>query len=83
MVAGISDFTLFDEVYGGFSVHPEVKVLLSTAHPESTAAIAWTKKYGKADIVYIQPGHGKESFEDPNYHQLLRNTIDWLTNRIR
>lgn len=74
---GISDFTLHDEVYGGFAVDPGVHVLLTTDHPESGPVIGWTNTYGQGRVVYIQPGHGPQAYEDANYRALVSRAIRW------
>jgi hypothetical protein len=75
---GMDDFTIHDEVYGGFNVLPTVYPLLRTDHPESTEIIAWTNKYLNSNIVYIQLGHDHHAYEDPNYRRLVKQSIDWV-----
>lgn len=77
VTAGLSDFTLTDEVYGGYSVLPDVHVLLKTDHPESTSQICWTQNYRNSRIVYIQPGHDEKAFNDANYQKLVKNAIEY------
>lgn len=74
---GMVDFTIFDEVYGSYYVSPEVHVLLTTEHPESTRQLAWTTQYGEGRVVYIQLGHGREAYEHPSYRMLVGNAIRW------
>lgn len=74
---GLKDFTIHDETYGDCIILPQVQPLLSTNHPRSLPHIAWIHRYGKSDVVYIQLGHGPESFHDSNYRQLLRQAIEW------
>ena len=73
------DFQLFDEVYGTTMVLPSVHPLLKTNHPLSTEVIGWAHQYGKSKIVYLQPGHGKETYGSPAYRTLLLNSILWVT----
>jgi type 1 glutamine amidotransferase len=74
---GISDFKLYDEVYGGFYVEPGVTPLLITNHPESSPVIGWSHNYGKSRVAVIQPGHDTPAFQSPVYRQLLRQAIEW------
>jgi hypothetical protein len=76
----LKDFVLHDEVYGNLEVIPEVVPLLSTIHPKSNKLIGWTLKKEKSKIVFIQPGHDKYSFNDPNYRILLVNSIRYMSN---
>lgn len=75
---GITDFELFDEVYGSFYVQPGVTPLLTTDHPESSPTIGWSHEYGKSRVVTIQPGHDSPAFESPVYRKLLLQAIEWV-----
>ena len=77
--SGLTDFTLFDEVYGNTWVSPEVTPILGTDHQESTEIIGWEHTYGLSKIIYLQPGHGKTSYQNPNYRMLLYNAITYLS----
>jgi hypothetical protein len=37
----------------------------------------WTKPYGAGRIVYLQPGHFAEEYENPNIAQMVLNAIVW------
>jgi type 1 glutamine amidotransferase len=75
---GIADFELFDEVYGGFYVEPDVTSLLTTNNPDSSPIIAWSHDYWNSRVVTIQPGHDTPAFQSPVYRQLLRQAIEWV-----
>ena len=38
---------------------------------------AWTRSYGKGEIVYLMPGHSAADFENPNFAQMIINAITW------
>lgn len=78
---GMTDFNILDEVYGNTEVLPHVKVLLTTNHPESTKTIGWTHSKEKSRIVYIQPGHDKNSWTNPNYQQMIRQAIGFVSEK--
>jgi type 1 glutamine amidotransferase len=78
---GMSSFVIHDEVYGGYTHLSTVHVLLKTDHPESSPALAWTNVYAKSRIVYLQLGHDRHSYENPNLRQLLRQAIEWVSVR--
>ncbi len=78
VMKGLSDFRIYDEVYGNHWVSPDVTVLLTTEHPESQGALAWAHTCKNARVVYIQLGHGKESYANPNFQTLVRNAIQWV-----
>ena len=75
---GLSDFVIFDEVYGNFKVLPSVEPLLATTHPESGNIIGWANSYGSSRIVYLQGGHDHHAYEDPNFRLLLKQAIQWV-----
>jgi len=78
VTAGLTEFVLHDEVYGGYEVLPRVHPLLTTDHPESSPVLAWAHVWGNSRIVAIQPGHGRGSYEDPSYRRLLQQAIRWV-----
>jgi len=79
VVNGLNDFTLFDEVYGNVEVLPTVHPLIGTSHPQSSKIIGWEHECASSRIIYLQPGHGKETFADANYRKLLRQSILYLS----
>ena len=76
---GFRELRFFDEVYGNVRVSDSVIPLLKTRHPKSMEVIAWENKYNASKIVYIQPGHDKRTFEEPDYQKLLLQAIQYLT----
>ena len=38
---------------------------------------AWTKPYGKGQIVYLLPGHSVADFENRDFSQIIINAINW------
>lgn len=76
---GVSDFTLRDEVYGGFITRPDIHPLLRTGHPESAPVIGWAQTYGRSRIVYLQPGHDHQAYGHPQFRRLVRNAIEWVS----
>jgi type 1 glutamine amidotransferase len=80
---GMKDFKLHDEVYGNLEVLPGIDPLLSTDHPNSNMMIGWTLKNENSRIVFIQPGHDKNSYTNPDYRRLIRQAIGYITNGKR
>jgi len=76
----VKDFIIHDEVYGNLEVIPEVFPLLSTDHPKSNILIGWTLKKGNSKIVYIQPGHDKNSYNNTGYRTLIKQAIIYITS---
>ena len=80
VIKGMKDFAIHDEVYGNLEVLPENYPLLSTNHPKSNPLIGWTLKNKNSKIVYIQPGHDRNSFENANYRRLIRQAISFVAS---
>ena len=78
---GLGNFKIFDETYKGYYCSPDVHLLLTTDHKLNDKTIAWTKKYENNEIVYIQLGHGKEAFANPNFRHLVAQAIRWTAKR--
>ena len=76
---GLGGFELFDEVYGNVRISENVVPLLETKHPESSPIIGWENSFNLSKIVYLQPGHGKQSFQSPEFRKLVFQTIGFLT----
>jgi len=80
VIKGMKEFVLHDEVYGNLEVLPEIYPLLSTDHPKSNMLIGWTLTNENSKIVFIQPGHDKNSFGNPNYRRLIKQAISYITS---
>lgn len=78
---GLNEFQVFDETYKGYYVSDDVTPLLTTEEPSSTEIIGWAKNYGKARIVVLQSGHDVPTFENPNFRKLLRQAIEWVSDK--
>jgi type 1 glutamine amidotransferase len=75
---GIKDFEILDEVYGNTEVLPGITPLLTTENPQSSKIIGWTHQKENSRIVYIQPGHDKNAFQNKSYRQLVWQAINFV-----
>lgn len=80
---GLTQMRLFDETYKGVWRHPGTQVLLTAEHPTSDVEIGWVSPYAKSRVVYLQPGHGRESHEQPWFRKLMHQSILWTAGRTR
>ncbi|MBI5084349.1 MAG: ThuA domain-containing protein [Acidobacteria bacterium] len=78
---GLPQMRLFDETYKQVWHRADVQVLLTTDHPTSDVEIGWVSPYQNSRVVYLQPGHGRESHEQPWFRQLVRRSILWSAGR--
>jgi len=81
ITAGVKNFVIHDEIYWGYRVGSDVTPLLTTAHPKSGKPLAWTRTERKSRIVYLQCGHDRSTYENPNYRHLVARSIQWVGKR--
>jgi type 1 glutamine amidotransferase len=79
---GMAPWTMTDEVYAMHEPGGESHVLLTTEHPQSLHALAWTRRYQLSRVFVLASGHGEETYTDPNFREVLRRGIAWLAGRI-
>lgn len=77
VTAGLKDFEIVDETYKGYRLESGNHILLTTNEVLSQKEIGWTRTFQKSRVCCIQPGHGKDAFENPHYRQLLGQAIHW------
>ena len=78
---GVKDFVIRDETYGLYDMLPGSNQLLATDEATSAKHLAWAKNWGDARVVYLQLGHDKLAYANPNFRQLLAQAIRWTAKR--
>jgi type 1 glutamine amidotransferase len=78
VTSGFRQLRFFDEVYGNLRISDNVKPLLKTKHPKSTEYVAWENVYNQSNIIYIQPGHDRRTYESEEYRKLILQAIKYL-----
>ncbi len=81
VAAGVSDFTIHDETYKGYTVDPQVKVFLTTDDPTSEKAIGWTNTYRKANVCFLELGHDGKAYASKEMQKLYAQAIQWAAGR--
>ena len=77
VAAGVSDFTIHDETYKGYTVDPQVKVFLTTDDPTSEKAIGWTNTCRKANVCFLELGHDAKAYASKEMQTLYAQAIRW------
>lgn len=77
ITAGLKDFVIHDETYGGYRVEPDAHVLLRTTHPKSTPELMWVRQNGRSRVVYLQLGHDAKAWANPAFPELLVRSLRW------
>ncbi|MCY2954130.1 MAG: ThuA domain-containing protein [Planctomycetota bacterium] len=83
ITAGIKDFTVIDESYKNQWHDPDATLLLSTVEATQDKQIAWAKTFRKANVCYIQLGHGPAIYTDPTFRQLVSQAIRWAAKPVQ
>jgi type 1 glutamine amidotransferase len=50
------------------------------SHPDGSNLVGWTKRARNSPLVYLQPGDGPATYENPGYRRLIANAIRWVTS---
>ena len=51
------------------------------SHPPGQNLIGWSKTHGNSRIVYLQCGDDPVAYANPHYQRLVRNAINWVSER--
>jgi uncharacterized protein len=77
VTAGLSNFTLRDELYHGVRMGRDVVPLLSTGRE----TLAWARVEGRSRVFGTVLGHGRTAYEDARFRTLLSQAIRWVARR--
>ena len=78
IVAGLDDFTVFDERYSYLHTNPDITVIGEQLTDGRLHPIVWARESGGARVVYDGLGHDTRSYESAGHVDLLRRTVEWL-----
>lgn len=78
---GLKPFDVVDETYRKYWIKPGSTPLLRTTSPKSESVLAWTSEHDESRVVTIQPGHGPEIFQHPEYRKFIARSILWAAGR--
>lgn len=80
---GVQPFTIWDELYLFHEGQPiDVHVLAQTQSYEDRAIpVAWTREPGQGRMFYLSLGHGRKSFTNRAFQNLLKRGILWAMQR--
>lgn len=78
VIRNIPDFNIHDEGYGNLEIKKDIRVLLTTMHPECSDTIGWVNTYKNSSIVYLMPGHDKQAYSNEQYRNLIKNAIAFV-----
>jgi len=76
IVAGLTDFAIYDEMYSYLELHPDTTVLTSHRYKGRDHPLAWVRE---RRAVYDALGHGVRAYDSPTRVRLLQREALWLT----
>jgi type 1 glutamine amidotransferase len=79
---GMGPWEMIDEVYAMEGPGEGSHVLLTTTHPQSLRALAWTRQVKRSRVFVLACGHGEETCTDAHFREVLGRGIAWLAGRI-
>jgi hypothetical protein len=79
---GLSPWEMIDETYDMDEPGPDSHVLLTTDHPNSLKALAWTRQHKKSRVFVLASGHDRKTFAVPSFQTVLLRGIQWAAGRI-
>lgn len=81
ITAGLTDFSIHDEVYGFLDEDPDLVALLEGTHGGRSHPLVWARHVGSGRVVTDLLGHGVESIDHPAHRSLLRRAALWASRR--
>ncbi len=82
IAAPLHDFDLVDERYCHLRLAPDVFPFVSHEHEGTNEPLIWARNFGKARIVVDALGHGVESYDSGEHHELIQRSLLWLTGTL-
>lgn len=79
---GVDDFTIVDESYTMAEPDTDNQILITTEHPKSLRALAWTRTYRSSRVFCYQSGHDNTTWSDNNFQTVLQRGILWAACRL-
>lgn len=80
---GITSWIMRDETYQMAEPDEDGSnhILLTTNHPKSMKALAWTRTFRGSRVFCYQAGHDAAAFGDSNFQRVQHNALRWLAHR--
>jgi len=82
ITAGLASWEVTDETYIMEAPDADSHLLLTTTHPQSMAALAWTRAYHDARTFCCALGHDNKVYNDPGFRTIIQRGIHWAAGRL-
>jgi uncharacterized protein len=77
VMQGLKPFQVRDETYVHTKINPDKTVLMERVDASGREPWTWVRTHGKGRVFYTAYGHDAEVWNNPNFHQLIRNALMW------
>jgi type 1 glutamine amidotransferase len=78
VVAGLSDFELFDEYYEFELADDKVTVLAQRHRADGVVIpVMYAREVGAGRVVYLALGHDMRAWGEPSFRALVRQAMTW------
>jgi type 1 glutamine amidotransferase len=81
LTAGSASFTFQDEHYFMALDDPQANIFMTSTSEHGVQPAGWTRLEGKGRVGVLTPGHNLEGWLHPSYQRILRNTLDWCSEK--
>ena len=80
IVAGLTDFDVYDEMYSYQDLQPGNVVLATHRYENQDHPLAWARETGSRRAVYDALGHDVRAYDSPERVRLLQREALWATS---
>jgi type 1 glutamine amidotransferase len=77
VMAGMKPFQVWDETYVHTKINPDKTVLMERVDANGREPWTWVRTHGKGRVFYTAYGHDDRVWNNPNFHQLMKNAVRW------
>lgn len=77
VMKGVHNFTTKDETYVHDKISKNIEVLMERVEGGHHEPYTWIRPYGKGRVFYTAYGHDDNTFNNPEFLQLVKNGIMW------
>lgn len=74
------EFSTWDETYVHHEVAKDITVLMERVEGDHIEPWTWVKEYGKGKVFYTAYGHDERTWNNPGYHNLVKQGILWAVD---
>ncbi len=77
VMKGVHNFTTKDETYVHHKISKNIEVLMERVDGDHHEPYTWIRPFGKGRVFYTAYGHDDNTFNNPEFLQLVKNGIMW------